>query len=592
MVLASIMVFGQAISGDLVGTVRDNSGAVLPNVNVELTNLGTGLKLSQKTTSVGDYHFSNLPVGHYKLNVQAENLSGGFSDVEVRLNQTITANVVAQVAGHGTTIEVTGSAETIDTTTAQIQNTYDTKQLQDLPSASVGLGVLNLSLLSSGVASSGGVGVGTGPSVSGQRPRNNNFTVEGVDNNSKSVTGPIVTIPNDAVQSFTVLQNQYSPEFGHSSGGQFNQTVLSGTNKFHGRAYEYFQNRNLNAIDAHTALSETGKPFNPRYDNNRFGGQIGGPILKDKLFFLSNNEYNPQGFVTGGYYVCAPTATGYAQMAALATANEGAYGPVNSNNFGVYQQYMGTAAAPTGGACSGTLDDTHNAWVLPDGNAAATGYEIGLVDTNSAYYANQFTTTNSIDWNISSKDQVRGRYVYQHYTSLDVAANIPSFWTPLPVRNTLVTINEYHTFTSNLTNEFRAGFNRNTQFYTVGPQTFPGLDTFPNLAFFDTSAQLGADPNSPQFGIQNIYQGTDNLSWIKGKHSFKFGGEFRKYISPQGFTQRARGDYEWSNTSQYLYDVAPDYIGERSSGNTTYYGTRPLRTSTQVTSGRSGRIFP
>ena len=95
-----------------------------------------------------------------------------------------------------------------------------------------------------------------------------------------------------------MLQNQFSPEFGHSSGGQFNQTIKSGTNSFHGRVYEYFQNRNLNAQDSLVAQSQRAQgmnPFNTRYDNNRFGGQIGGPIIKNKLFFFTNWEYNPVG---------------------------------------------------------------------------------------------------------------------------------------------------------------------------------------------------------------------------------------------------------------------------------------------------------
>ena len=115
------------------------------------------------------------------------------------------------------------------------------------PDCSGGSGVINLSLLNAGVGSSGAVGLGTGPSVGGQRPRNNNFTIEGIDNNSGSVTGPLVTLPNDAVAEFSVQQNQISPEFGHSSGGQFNQVVKSGGNELHGTAYEYLQNRNLNA---------------------------------------------------------------------------------------------------------------------------------------------------------------------------------------------------------------------------------------------------------------------------------------------------------------------------------------------------------
>ncbi len=117
--------------------------------------------------------------------------------------------------------------------------------MMDLPTASGGSGVINLSLLAPGVATSGAIALGTGPSVGGQRPRNNNFTIEGLDNNSGSVTGPLVQVPNDAVAEFTFLQNQFGADFGHSSGGQFNQVVKSGTNEFHGSAYEYFINRDL-----------------------------------------------------------------------------------------------------------------------------------------------------------------------------------------------------------------------------------------------------------------------------------------------------------------------------------------------------------
>src|SRR4029077_16116063 len=135
---------------------------------------------------------------------------------------------------------------------SQLQSTFESKDISDSAIASTGgngSGVLNLSLLSAGVATSGGVGVGSGPAVGGQRPRNNNFTIEGVDNNNKGVTGPLVAVPNDAVAEFSLLQNQYSPEFGHSSGGQFNTVVKSGTNEFHGLAYIYNENRNYFALD-------------------------------------------------------------------------------------------------------------------------------------------------------------------------------------------------------------------------------------------------------------------------------------------------------------------------------------------------------
>src|SRR5262245_32859462 len=308
-------------------------------------------------------------------------MTGSIKDDQVQLNKQVTANIAASVTANQQIIEVSAESLAIDTTTANIQNTFDNRQLLDLPTATVGLGVLNLSLLNAGVATSGGIGAGTGPSVAGQRPRNNNFTIEGVDNNSKSVTGPVVTIPNDAVQNFTVLQNQFAPEFGHSSGGQFNQTLVSGTNTWHGRLYEYFQNRNLNAIDASNARTQTGPNFvNPGFDNNRFGGQVGGPIWKDKIFFFTNHEYNPTHQTLGSSFICAPTATGYAQISATPG--------VSAANLGVMKQFEGTAPAAGGSNCAAINSLT---------TGGSIGAELGEIDYTPSIFNNTYTTANSLD---------------------------------------------------------------------------------------------------------------------------------------------------------------------------------------------------
>ena len=202
-----VLSFGQAISGDLTGVVKDASGAYVANADVEITNLATGFKQTTKTNAQGEYRFVNLPAGHYSVDVSAPGMKGGYRDVEVMLNKVATANITTAVVSAGTTVEVNEQAVAIDTTTPTISTTFDAKQAADSPlhlGPRHGSGVLNLSLLDAGVASSGGVGAGSGPSVGGQRPRNNNFTVEGVDNNSLSVTGPLIIIPNDAVDSFTV----------------------------------------------------------------------------------------------------------------------------------------------------------------------------------------------------------------------------------------------------------------------------------------------------------------------------------------------------------------------------------------------------
>ena len=567
----------QITSGDLVGKVSDSTGAIVPNATIEAVNLGTGQKVTTTTNSSGEYHFTNLPVGHYKLAASGNGLTGGFADIRVDLNKTATANITAAVGSAATTVEVVEQAATIDTTTAQIQTNYETKQAEDLPTASVGLGVLNLSLLQAGVGSSGGVGAGTGPAVSGQRPRNNNFTIEGVDNNDKSVTGPLATVPNDAVESFTVLQNNFSPEFGHSSGGQFNTVIRSGTNKFHGRAYEYFQNRNLNAQDNLVAAGQVangGTPSNTRFDNNRFGGQVGGPIFKDKLFFFTNWEYNPEGFVGSGSTYCSPTAAGFTTLSGIAG--------VSANNLSILKTYLPAAAAQAGTGANEVCPQT----LTVGGNAIP----IGDIAFQGPSFTNTLTTANSADFNPTAKDQVRFRYVYIKQSTFDTAATLPTFWLGVPYKVHFGSLAEYHTFSPRITNELRLGFNRQQSGTPVGPQAYPGLGMFPNITIDDLhGVNIGPDGNAPQKGNLNTYQLTDNVSYMLGKHNIKFGAEGRKYISPQSFTQRVRGDYYYcganlgcgsagsapvaaSGLENFLFDYAPNDFGERSTGNPQYAG--------------------
>lgn len=280
----------QIINGDLVGTILDKSGAVIPGAAVEALNVDTGVKYQSKANATGEYRFSNLPVGKYNISATASNFAvTTVNDFTIELNKTNTLNVTLEIKSGVTSIEVSGAAATLDTTSAQLSSTFEAKDISDLPLSGTS-GVLNLSLLSAGIATSGGVGVGTGPSIAGQRPRNNNFTIEGVDNNNKGVTGPLLKVPNDAVAEFSLLQNQFSPEFGHSSGGQFNTVVKSGTNSFHGLAYVYNQNRNYFALDPFQRIE--GFTSQPRFDRNRYGGQFGGPIFKNKLFFFANLNMN------------------------------------------------------------------------------------------------------------------------------------------------------------------------------------------------------------------------------------------------------------------------------------------------------------
>ena len=410
--------------------------------------------------------------------------------------------------------------------------------------------------------------------MGGQRPYNNNFTVEGVDNNNKAVTGNLITVPNDAVENFTLLANQYDTEFGHSSGGQFNTTIRSGTNTFHGSLYEYFRNRNLNAVD-NALCSRASLPI-PRFDSNRYGGTFGGPIIKNKLFFFTNFER--QGIsltATAGGQVLTPTAAGLAA---------GSHGSESQRYqlWGIQAICAGSCYAcrrrlhPVNGQTS--TGTTFSSFSAPANGACAAGtIATGAVTVANPAFQNFTNYVQSVDYNISSRDQLRGRYIYNKLDKVDQAANLAAFYTIEPFRFHLFTLGEYHTFTPSLINEFRVGFNRYFNTLPDGNFKYPGLDAFPNLILLDLGGnglQIGPDSQAPQFTIQNLYQGVDNVSWTKGTHTLKFGGEYRWYISPQSFTQRQRGDYNYNSTQLFLEDFSPDNFGERSAGSITYYGNQ------------------
>ena len=568
--LAAGVAMAQSTSGDLVGTVKDATGALLPGAKIMVTNEDTKVSTSVTAGGSGEFRVSNLLPGSYDLTVS----SAGFqtytlTGIAVDLNKTATSNVTLSI-GSSQTVEVSAeSGVVLDTTSTNLSQTFGTEEIANLPTASVGLGVLNVSLLSPGVASSGGLGIGVGPSVGGQRPRNNNFTIEGIDNNDKSNTGPLLYIPNDAVGNFTLITNQFSPEFGHSSGGQFNTTVISGTNKFHGKLYEYFQNRDL---DAATGTAGGKLPL-ARYDNNRYGAQLGGPIFHDKLFFFANYERSTENHSLNTI-LCTPTAAGLAQLQSLA----GPYG-FSQNNL---TQYL--AAIPAANLNGGAqVDDTTDAacgdgpglqstTVTNQAGTASTAIPFGNYQATAPLLTSFYGLTTSVDYTVSQKDSLRVRYIYNHNGSTDDAASLPSFFTTTPQYQHLFSLSEFHVFTPNLTNEVRLGFNRNYTIFSAGNFSFPGLDQYPNLDIDDQALSIGPDGNAPQGNIQNFYNFVDNVSYVKGKHTIKVGFDGRKYISPQFFTQRFRGDYEYSGIGPFLLDQAPDQFGQRSTGSNTYYG--------------------
>ena len=552
---------GQAVDGNLAGMITDPTGATVPNANVEITNTATGVKTAVRTGVDGLYRFNNVPVGLYDITVTAGGFAqSGLKDVAIELNKTATASVITQVRGVTETIAVLEASSSIDTTTSQLQSTFKADQIVDLPiieSAGNFFGALNLSLMSAGVASNGGVGQGTGPSVGGQRPANNNYTIEGVDNNNKTITGPLVYVPTESTQEFSILQNHYNSEFGHSTGGQFTTVLKRGGNTVHGSVYEYFHNRKLNALDQ--SFKRQGITEKPRYDQNRLGGSVGGPVVPNKWFYFGNFEYAPLGRdSTVSSPVRAPTAAGYALLDAMPALNPVGTAGVSKTNLGVLKTFV--PAAPVQDQSTRV-----NNVAIP----------IGILPVTASTYVNQYAAVASSDYDFSDGNRLRARFVHNRVDQLDANANLPVFWTSFPQRYWLGTAALYHTFSPSLTSETRVGFLRFTQFFRDPGIEFPGLDRFPNITLEgDLGLNAGPDPAAPQSSAQNSYQLVHNMSWSSARHNVKFGFDGRRFISSQHFIERERGDYNYRNLESYLHDAVPENLAERTFGDAQYSGNQ------------------
>ena len=540
----------QAADGHLVGIVLDQTGSSIPACAVTAENDGTGVVWNQETDQLGAYRFNNLPVGRYTLSAEAEGFAPAIlSGIAIALNRSTTVNITLELGEVDTEVDVTAATAQIDTTSSSITGSFDSRQALYSPSSDIALGVLNLSLQGAGVASSGGTGLGEGPSIGGQRPRNNNFMIEGADNNDKGVTGRVVDVPNEAVAEFSLLQNQYGAEFGRSTGGQFNTVVKSGTNEVHGSLYEYFANRHLNALDE--SNRRRGILENPRLDDNRFGGTVGGPVIRNRLFYFGTFELNPIGEAASpGRPFSSPTAEGFAALDRI----QG----LSSTNLGVLKRYV-----PPAPAAERTT------------TVQGTEIPIGVLPINVPTYQNNSTWLVSTDYTQKDGDQLRFRFIHNASVAVDPGSvpDLPTFTSESEGNRHLATLSYFRTLSPAWFNETRLAYTRSSDNLPAGDFEFPGLDSFPNITIEqDLDIQIGPYVVAPQRGVQNTYQAVNNLTFVSGRHTLKFGVDARRNITSELFVQRQRGDYNYSTLERYLLDLSPDIQAERNTGGGVYHG--------------------
>jgi hypothetical protein len=538
----------QGQDGSLRGEVKDTTGAIVSGAKVIAVNESTGVTRETTSSSAGTYSFPNLLVGKYTVTVEAS----GFKkfvrkNVEILANQVSEAPAALEVGNIENTVEVVGS-ELVATTSSQVGGSITTRGVIELPNPVLGGNPLNLAVLFPNTTTQAGGVAGAGGSVGGNRPRNNNFTIDGVDNNDVALTGPTSPVIQDSVAEFNLLTNQFSAEYGHSTAGQFNIITKSGTNELHGSAWYYGQNRNLNANDnlVNAAIKAGDISGPPRFDFNRTGGSAGGPILKNKLFFFGAYEYQTRGRAATGVTVLTPTSAGLATLNSLA-ANSAVRATL--------------AQLPTASAASDV--ETVNGQTIP----------VGPFQAFAPDFFNQHDFQTNVDATLGAH-QLRGRFLYDRFRQPNVNADLPlpQFTGNLAVDNRKVVFTDVWTLSPRMINDFRTSYSRNVFGLTVPDQ----FSNFPNVAIDNLGLSFGPDGNAPQSGAQNVYQFLNNLSYLTGRHQLKGGVEFRHWIAPANFLPRARGEFGYSNLETLVNDLVPDGLNGalRGAGSGFFAGNQ------------------
>jgi hypothetical protein len=560
----------QSFQGQITGIIADAQGAVVPGATATLKNEATGETRTQVSGKTGSVAFPNLLVGTYTLTVEAP----GFKKqeqkgIQVRSNTNVDVNLKLSLGGIEETMTVVGGADLVTTTSSQLEGaTFNARQITDLPVYDPGLSgdVTNFAVLAPGVGTQPGGMAGQGGVIGGNRPRSNSFVIDGLDNNEPDVTGAVAQPIMDAVEEFQLLTNQFAAEFGHSTAGQFITVTKSGTNDFHGGLWEYSINRHFNSLDNLTRATAADDPNfdKPRFDRNRTGAQLGGPLVKDKLFFYSAYEFrNLNQAATAGSEILVPTAAGLGTLTSLSTTAGSGISPVA---LGILRDHV-----PTAGAQTATVP------VINRANGQTIQIPVGAFAANTPNFFREHTAHLNIDANASQNHRVGLRLYYYKASQIDAGA-LPTdeFNSNLSFKTKRGTLSWVWTPRPDVINEFRAGYTHITKDYPVDLPPAPGTaDVFANYALNDLGLEVGPNSDYPQTGGNGTTQISENLSYVRGAHTFKLGGEFRAITSDSQFLPRARAEYQYESLDQFLHDEIPSVLALRGVGKPTFIGDRP-----------------
>ena len=598
--------FAQVDQGSITGTVTDSTGAVVPNAHVTLTNIDQGLTLETNTTSGGEYTFSPVRIGHYTVSVSA----AGFAtttqqNLQVNVSQNLRVNVLLKAGSATQTVEVTAAPPQLQTQDASVGQVVNEQSVNNLPLN--GRNFTFLAQISAGVNSpqedSRGNAANGAFSANGLRPAQNNYLLDGIDNNSDNVdflngTNFVVLPPPDAISEFKVQTSDYSAELGRAAGAVLNATVKSGTNQIHGTLWEFFRNDVLDAADWFENNNGI-KKAELRW--NQFGASIGGPIIKNKVFYFGDYQgfRHVQGNTQSGLNV--PTAlqrsSGYTNLSELVSANSGtrtdALGrtiPIGAVLDPATTRYVNGAWVrdPFTKVCPPTTT-VYSLANCPDLNQIDASRidpnSVKLLDlfpnpTTSGVYSNfaaspnltQFNNQFDVrgDFDFSEKDQVFARVSYWDNPQFIPGpfggiADGGGFQDGIQTAKSFQGVAAYtHVFSPTTVNVARIGWDHlhTSRFGPVGTQLgIPaqyGIADIPQVsengglpAFgFGGLSTLGSNSFLPSDETTQTTQVTDDFSKVYQAHSFKMGMEFQhvRFNTLQPAWSRGQWDYNGSFT--------------------------------------------
>jgi outer membrane receptor protein involved in Fe transport len=548
--------FPQAETGQIVGTVVDPSGASIPGAKLTVKAVGTGAERTQTANDAGLFTFPNLQPGVYEVSAEAPGFSTLRQQTTVSVGMKVGLDLKLEVGKAETVVEVTATANvTVNTETQTISQVLSTQQILELPTITrnpYSLVVTSGNVSEDDPTGGAGTGRGAGVTINGLRSSGTNILLDGVANNAEFTAEVGQTVPLDSVQEIGIITNNFTAEYGRADAGIINVTTKSGTNEFHGTAYEFNRVSDLASNSFNNNAYGLPKPV---FVRNQFGYSLGGPVKKNKLFFFSSTEWT-RVRSAANITTIIPDPALIAASAPATQAIFSTYGKLAPGGSVLQTLSRNQLIAQGADPCSGSSATGGCASYNPNAPMFdLVGYNVPA-NSGAGNPQNAWSNVNRVDYNLSDKTLIYTRYAVQ--SEVDQAGGISnSPYAGNNIGQTLfnnsLIVSMTHTFTPRFVSQSKLDFNR---FNTVQPLPANGLVPSYYLGSDTAGTSLGShsvylpgdEPSSPGVGgypyggPQNFGEAYQDFSYTIGKHELRFGGSI-EYLRDN----RTYGAYNQAN---------------------------------------------